>query len=319
MIDVRVATGTESAAWRDGWRARLQTWFGTVDAPPEWATQQIEGRLSRQAATARDGVTGQDGATGQDGVFVLTLDGAAIGFLSVTVAEQGGMRAALISDLWIDEQHRHAGHGRDAVRWAETWAQSQSAHSIWVSTDPSDSAQAGLFAGYPVRARQMIRRLAEPGQLAGGLKGRAMSEQEFTSWRAELVRGYAADIASSGSMPEAQAAAQAAAETDALLPDGLRTPNQSFLCLCAEDEVVATNWLCHHRGPGVSWVYGVEVSEGHRGKGYGRAAMIIGEQAALNAGDTHLALNVFGHNDVAIGLYNSMGYRGYEDGRSIAL
>ena len=77
--------------------------------------------------------------------------------------------------------------------------------------------------------------------------------------------------------------------------------------------------MCHHRGPGISWIYDVEVAAEFRGKGYGRAAMIIGERAALDAGDTHLALNVFGDNEVAIRLYESMGYRRYEDGRSIAI
>jgi ribosomal protein S18 acetylase RimI-like enzyme len=47
--------------------------------------------------------------------------------------------------------------------------------------------------------------------------------------------------------------------------------------------------------------------------------MILGEQATLAAGDTYLGLNVFGHNDVAIGLYESMGYRAYDHGRSIEL
>src|SRR5271165_4006003 len=93
----------------------------------------------------------------------------------------------------------------------------------------------------------------------------------------------------------------------------------SFLCLCAGGEVVATNWIGHHYGPGVSWVYGVETHAGHRGKGYGRAAMIIGAEATLAAGDAHLGLNVFGHNAVAIGMYESMGYRAYDHGRSIEL
>ena len=42
----------------------------------------------------------------------------------------------------------------------------------------------------------------------------------------------------------------------------------------------------------------------------------MGEQAARAAGDTHLGLNVFRHNSIAIGLYRSMGYRGYNDLRS---
>jgi hypothetical protein len=47
--------------------------------------------------------------------------------------------------------------------------------------------------------------------------------------------------------------------------------------------------------------------------------MIIGEEATVAAGDTHLGLNVFGHNTPAISLYQSMGYCGYDDARSIEL
>jgi GNAT superfamily N-acetyltransferase len=307
VIEVREATGPESAPWRADWRARLQAWYGTGDVPAEWAGQQVDSRLASHAAAARGGT------------FALTERGTAVGMLALSAAEQGGLTAALVSDVWIGEQYRGKGRGTEAIRWAESWAQSQGATAIWVSTDPAQPSQAGLFRNYPVRAHQMIKKLTDRGELASGLQSRPMSEAEFVGWRTALVRGYAADIASSGSVPDAQAAAQAVAETDELLLDGLRTANHSFLCLCADGEVVATNWLCHHRGPGVSWVYGVEVSKSHRGKGFGRAAMIIGERATLDAGDSHLALNVFGHNDVAIGLYHSMRYRAYELDRSISL
>jgi ribosomal protein S18 acetylase RimI-like enzyme len=36
--------------------------------------------------------------------------------------------------------------------------------------------------------------------------------------------------------------------------------------------------------------------------------MLAGERATLDAGDTYLGLNVFGHNTAAIRLYDSMGY-----------
>jgi ribosomal protein S18 acetylase RimI-like enzyme len=155
--------------------------------------------------------------------------------------------------------------------------------------------------------------------LPDGLHGRPMTQGEFTDWRARAVEGYAAQRADSGAESEADAAAHSAAEFDMLLPDGLATANQTFVCLCKGDEVVATNWISHHRAPSTSWVYDVEVSEQHRGKGYGRAAMSIGEQVTLDAGDTHLALNVFGQNTVAIGLYSSMGYLAYDHARSAEL
>jgi GNAT superfamily N-acetyltransferase len=307
MIGVRETITSETVAWRDDWRARIESWHCAADVPADWVCQQAEGRIANFAAAA------------QAGTFALIVDGAVVGIMALSAADEDGVRAGLIDDIWIAEQHRRKGHGTEAIRWAEHWAQAAGATSLWATTYPTEPAHAGLFRRYPVRAHQMIKKLTEPDKLADGLEGRPMSEAEYAGWRDELVRGYAADMAGSGTLPDAQAAIQAAAQADQLLPDGLRSANQSFLCLCANGAVVATNWVCHRRGTGISWVYSVEVSQEHRGKGYGRAAMIIGERAALDAGDTHLALNVFGHNDVAIRLYDSMGYRRYEDARSIAL
>jgi GNAT superfamily N-acetyltransferase len=307
VIEARAATDAESAAWLDDWRARLQAWYGRPDVPAEWASQQVEGRMAfHQTAplSARSALSSGE-----------TL----VGMLALSAAEQGGTRSAAINDIWIAPRYRRKGYGAEALRLAEDWARGQDATSIWVLTDPAEPAHAALFAGYPVRAHQMIRGLSNLGQLADGLTGRPMTDGEFADWRAASVRGYAADIAASGSLPAAQAAVAAAAEFDQLLPDGLNTADHSFLCLCADGEPVATNWIRHHRSPGTSWVYGVEVHEKYRGKGYGRAAMIAGEQATLDAGDTHLALNVFGHNDAAISLYQAMGYRAYDHGRSIDL
>jgi len=186
-------------------------------------------------------------------------------------------------------------------------------------TDPADPVQAAFFSGYPVRAHQMIKELRAPAQLADGLEGRPMTDAEFADWRAETIEGYAADMADSGTLSPDDGLASSIAEVDRLLPDGLRTEQHSFLSLLAGGVVVATNWIYHHRSARVSWVYGVETHGGHRGKGYGRAAMIIGEHATLAAGDTHLGLNVFGHNAVAISMYENMGYRTYDHGRSIEI
>ena len=79
---------------------------------------------------------------------------------------------------------------------------------------------------------------------------------------------------------------------------------------------VATIWLKPQFAPAMSWVYSVETRPEHRGRGYGYAAMLAGERATLEAGDTHLGLNVFGHNTVAIRLYDRMGYAVVEQVRT---
>ena len=305
MIETRVATDREMQAWLS--QARLSSWYAQPDVPAGWVRGQVDRRIA-SFNSAPESV-----------LHALTDGGELIGLLAVFAAPQDGQPGAAVSDIWVAPRYRRRGYGRLALAKAEEWARTRQARAVWLVTDPAQASHSALFAAYPVRAQQMIKELDGPGAVADGLTGRPMTDAEYVDWRAETVRGYAADMAESGSMPPEEAAARAAAQTDQLLPNGVSTANHTFLCLCAGEEVVATNWIGHHYGPGVSWVYGVEVHEGFRGKGYGRAAMVLGEQAALDAGDTHLALNVFGHNDVAIGLYNAMGYRAYDAGRSVDL
>jgi GNAT superfamily N-acetyltransferase len=263
-------------------------------------------------------MAGRDSAVASQ-IFAIARAGAQVGILATSIADQGAGRLAVIDDIWVRPESRRQGIGAEALRGVAAWARDQHAQTIWLVSNPADPAHEALFAGYPVRSQQMIKKLSVPGPLAAGLTGRPMTEAEFSDWRAESVRGYAADMADSGSTPEDLALAESERQFDQLLPGGLKTANHSFLCLISGGEVVATNWIGHRYAPNTSWVYGVEVNEAHRGKGYGRAAMIIGEQATIDASDSQLGLNVFGHNDVAIRLYNGMGYRAYDLGRSVEL
>jgi GNAT superfamily N-acetyltransferase len=307
MIEMRVATDREMQAWLTDWRARLGAWYTQPDVPAGWVSAQVDRR-----------VAGFNSAP-ESVLHALTDGDERVGLLAVSAMEQDGQPGAVVSDIWIAPEHRRRGYGRLALARAEEWARARQARTLWLVTDPAQASHAALFAAYPVRALQMIKELSLPGVLADGLEARPMMHAEYADWRAEMERGYAAGIANSGSMTAEQGITAAAAQTDQLLPNGLSTANHTFLCLCAGEEAVATNWIGHHRAPGMSWVYAVEVHDGQRGKGYGRAAMVLGERATLHAGDTHLALNVFGSNHTAISLYNSMGYRAYDAGRSADL
>jgi GNAT superfamily N-acetyltransferase len=307
VIETRAATEAELRAWRDNWRARVDGWYRQPDVPADWVNQQVERHTSLL------------GAGESAGIFAVESGGDFVGMLAVVLTQQDGAPGVVISDVWIAPGHRRRGYGTAALRRAEQWAAEHRARSVWILTDPADAVHAAFFRDFPLRAYQMIKRVSEPGPLPDGLEGRPMSASEFAEWRAESVAGYAADLADSGTLSPADAAVSAAAQFDALLAHGPDTENHSFLCVCADGAVVATNWLGHHRSPGTSWVYGVETHEGHRGKGYGRAAMVLGEQATLAAGDTHLGLNVFAHNAVAIRMYEAMRYRAYDHGRSIEL
>ena len=69
-----------------------------------------------------------------------------------------------------------------------------------------------------------------------------------------------------------------------------------------------TIWLGPADEPTRAWVFSIEVEEGLRGRGYGTALMLAFEEEARALGFSSVGLNVFGHNEVARHLYESLGY-----------
>jgi len=56
------------------------------------------------------------------------------------------------------------------------------------------------------------------------------------------------------------------------------------------------------------WLWDVYIEEAARGKGYARAALLLGEELAAAHGATSIGLSVFGFNAGAKALYDSLGY-----------
>src|SRR5215469_1744690 len=182
VIELRPATEEESAAWLDGWRARLRAWYTHTGVPTAWVTAQVERHLALRAA-------GEPSAT-----FVLIADGAPVGILATGVVQQGGAWWGSIADVSIAPEFRRRGYGAAAVRAAEDWARGHDATVMGAVTNPADSSHAALLARYPVRAHQLIRELSVVSPLADGLEGRPMTPAEFARFRADAIRGYAADM-----------------------------------------------------------------------------------------------------------------------------
>jgi ribosomal protein S18 acetylase RimI-like enzyme len=56
-------------------------------------------------------------------------------------------------------------------------------------------------------------------------------------------------------------------------------------------------------------VYDIEIHERRRHRGFGWAAMVAAEDLVRDAGIGEIGLNVFGFNEAARRLYDSLGYR----------
>lgn len=135
---------------------------------------------------------------------------------------------------------------------------------------------------------------------------------DYDTWSSHELVEYSAEIVAASGMSHAEAEARASSEFAALLPDGLDTPGQLIFRLLVEAKPVGWLWLSllHPGGEiGVGFIYNIAIDEAFRGRGFGREAMQLAEREARDNGLHALALNVFGRNRVARGLYMSLGYR----------
>ncbi|MGW3267953.1 N-acetyltransferase family protein [Streptomyces sp. NPDC001056] len=243
--------------------------------------------------------------------------GVRVGFVAVSVAEDKGVLAGRIGDLHIDADHAGRGHEQAAREWAQAWCAKRGARRVGVRL--VDPAMAEVFAGYDVHGQVRARRVEAPPEPLGGVTARPMTQDEYADWLAPEKHSYVGDIVRSGAMSHEDAVRKSDDDFTALLPEGLATPEHTFLVLEAAGEPIGTEWLRHAYLPGVTYVYSLHVHEEHRGKGHGRAAMAVGERTTFAAGDAALMFTVWGGNEVAMNLYTSAGYRVVEEDRSVEL
>jgi len=286
MVTIRLATPDENQRWFAEFSQRLDDWYGGLGA----AT------LSRR-------VKGWADDPGELHAMVEPGSDRAVGFLAIAARE--GM--SLVTDIWVEPAARGRGYGRAARRFAEEWAaQHEPRLGIVVSTD--DAAAAVLAADLPLRVQKMVKRLESPA-LPTGVTVRPMVDAEYDAWLANEIEGYAADVSGSGLLSLTEAREMSVKAYGEMVPERLATPGYTWWCLDTDtDRTVAAIWIKHTFAPTMSYVYSVETRPELRGRGYGRAAMLAGEWATAQAGHGHLGLNVFGHNTVAIRLYDSLGY-----------
>jgi ribosomal protein S18 acetylase RimI-like enzyme len=128
-------------------------------------------------------------------------------------------------------------------------------------------------------------------------------------WIEATTREFTDALIQSGESP---AAARKRAEDSLarLFPDGHLADLHCVFDAVDDGEVVGRIWLGPAFGDDETawWVWDVAIERGSRGRGYGRATMLLAEDEARARGATSIGLNVFGSNAVARHLYESLGY-----------
>jgi ribosomal protein S18 acetylase RimI-like enzyme len=137
-----------------------------------------------------------------------------------------------------------------------------------------------------------------------------LDARAFPAWFERCRAEYAADLVTAGRTPED--ANRHADETMAdSFPSGAPSPGHAvFEVLDEAGLTIGYLWI----GPDTSgnadswWVWDIVIDAEKRGLGFGRTAMLLGEEYARAQGAHTLGLHVFGFNTGARGLYESLGY-----------
>ncbi|MEU8025198.1 MULTISPECIES: GNAT family N-acetyltransferase [Micromonospora] len=138
-----------------------------------------------------------------------------------------------------------------------------------------------------------------------------MTDDQLVRLRVGLERSYAENLAEARGLSPEAARAEALAQIGRLLPDGVASPGVLLRVALVEGEEVGWIWTTLPGAdlPTMAWIHNIEVHPAHRGQGHARRMIQLAEAELARLGVDRLGLNVFGHNTVAIRLYDSLGFR----------
>ncbi len=140
-----------------------------------------------------------------------------------------------------------------------------------------------------------------------------MTDEEFQKCKDRAIADYFAERVKAGNEDQDPEASRR--EFESLLPQGRRTKDHYIYFIADENEKdrkVGIIWYtteAENQPKGTMFIYDIEVEQGLRGRGYGRAALRLLEDRAKETGMRRIALHVFGHNVRARKLYEDLGYR----------
>ncbi|MGE7110393.1 GNAT family N-acetyltransferase [Lysinibacillus sp. NPDC047702] len=137
-----------------------------------------------------------------------------------------------------------------------------------------------------------------------------MNQEEFKQYISFAVEDYAKDKIASGNWSEDEAIDLSKKSFDQLLPKDEKTENNHLFSIFNNDILVGMIWIAQKgpTKPNEGFIYDFLIFEQYQGQGYAKKAMKEIETIAKELGINKIGLNVFGHNKIARGLYEKMGY-----------
>ncbi|MNK38601.1 putative N-acetyltransferase YycN [compost metagenome] len=145
------------------------------------------------------------------------------------------------------------------------------------------------------------------------IKLRKMTEDEYADYLKESLPSYAEEKMKGEGLSKEDALKVAQDSFNRLLPQGLKTENQFLFSVTdtISEKVIGTLWFAKkvEGTKSYAFIYDIILSPDVRGKGLGKELLSLAELEVRRLGLRSMGLHVFGHNQVAISLYEKTGFR----------
>ena len=140
------------------------------------------------------------------------------------------------------------------------------------------------------------------------IKLEKLNETEFEEYFDNKIQRYAKALHTNNIMNEELAEKKAKEQMNRFLPKGFNTQKHFFRKLVDNKIVVGFVWIHLNEEKNSVYLYDILVHQNLRGEGYGRAAMNKLEEWIKEFNIENFDLHVFGNNQKATKLYESLGF-----------
>ena len=138
-----------------------------------------------------------------------------------------------------------------------------------------------------------------------------MNKESFQQYITSAIEDYAKEKVASGNWAKKEAIHLSKESFTNLLPEKEETEFNYLFSIFNDQQIVGMIWIAQGSSTNTEkgFIYDFIIFEDYRGMGYGKEAMKALEEIAKELGMKKIGLHVFGHNKIAQGLYEKMGYQ----------